>query len=272
MDDFPTGTYAQYLPKELREELIRYGAPWPEYIDRLPKDLQRQLFLRLPLRLILQLCKDPYFSWICEDETYWAQKAGVTVDYLRRYSYKPLHEAYLYAKYHERVLADIARLEKPKHPVEFRRFLALHKVIRNAIRTENLELLRYLLLEYILADINLLFENTHVLVKHPRVLHWLVDNNVDLSGGEGMEELAPDVYKTGGFESLRHLQKAAALPWSDIFMEFVKFTRNSRVVKRMLDEGLVKDRSFIEGSYRIANAERKTEMAGVLLAYLRSLG
>ena len=268
---FPTGTYAQYLPKELRRELIRYGAPWPQYIDRLPRDVQRQLFLRIPLRLILELCKDPYFSWICEDEVYWAQKAGTSVEHLRRYSIsKPLHEAYMYAKYHERILEDIASLENPEDPLEFRRDIALDKVVQTAIETENLELLHYLLLEYIRADINLLLENTHVLVKHPRVLHWLASNNVDLSEGEGMEELAPDVYKAGGFKALRWLQKVARLPWEDIFMQFVRFTRNFRVVKRMLGEGLVKNRSFIENAYRIANAERKTDIAAVLLARLKS--
>ena len=269
---FPTGTYAQYLPKELRRELIRYGAPWPQYIDRLPKDLQRRLFLIMSLPFILRMCKDPYFAWICEDEVFWAQKAGVSVEYLRRYSGdKPLHEAYLYAKYHENTLANIAVILtqlNPEIPVEFHHNMAVDDVVTGAIQREEFSFLHYLLLEYIRGDLDLLFENMETITEHPRVVCWLKEHNVDLSEGEGMVEWAIPVFNKGGYEALSCFKRISGISWGDILLEFAENSNNFRVVKALLDKGVVKKRSVIEDAYRRAVAAGKTRVAEVIRAYL----
>ena len=41
------GTYLQHLPKDLREELIRFGGYWPSYIERLPPELRKVLAMHL---------------------------------------------------------------------------------------------------------------------------------------------------------------------------------------------------------------------------------
>ena len=265
------GAYAQYVPKELRQELIRYGDPWPQYIDRLPKDLQRQLFIRLPYKAILKLCKDPYFFWICEDEIYWAQRADVSVEYLRRYSRdRPLPESYFYAKYHERTLADIVALEDPDDFPATRLFFAVEKVVRQAIKMEDFPLLHYLLLEYIRNDITLLLDNMSLIRKHPKVLCWFKDNNVDLSQGE-MDDLIPLIlpaYKAGKFKVVKCLQKVTRLSWDDILKEFAQWTDNRALVKRILDKGWIKDPRTIEDAYRIAFEMGNTEMAKFLRSYL----
>ena len=263
---FPVGTY---IPKEF----IRYGASWPQYIDRLPKDTQRQLFIHLPYKAILRLCQDPYFSWICEDEVYWAQRAGVTVEYLRRYSRdRSLPEAYFYAKYHERTLADIAALEDPEDFPAIRLFYAVEKVVRQAIKMEDFPLLHYLLLEYIRTDITLLLDNLSLIGKHPKVLCWLEDNNVDLSQAEDIDDLFALIlpaYKTGKIKMVQCLQKVTRLSWDDILLEFVQWTDDRELVKHILDKGWVKDPHTIESAYRIALGMRsRTEMAKLIRSYL----
>ena len=205
------------------------------YWSRVPRDIQREILLRLPYDDILRLSqadetfeadqalsRGNEFDWITKDVDYWSKRANVDrrtfIDRARNHlSY---HDTYLSLKYATmaKKLCKDARyaygsrinylhwacalrhvlkdtLQKPETQYEFARYVLDRAEDRAKVVSETLD---------------------NILIYHPKILHWVSSLGIRIVGRYVRGHVVLSTYEFGGMYAVKCLEPIVEIYWGDV--------------------------------------------------------
>ena len=220
------------------------------FATRFPKDIQREILLRLPYDDVLCLSQDPEFAWVHTDVDYWSTRANV-----ERWMFTITTDAYplLYLKLRYEHLA--LELLRPTLHIYGPEVSCVHwvnvlnKVLSNPDLSPDVryEFARYILDRESKDRERIVDACIHYIVQHPRLLRWISTTGIHISSPFVCVVLS--AYEFGGMSAIHCLENIATILWDNPSIRGVH--RHLELVRYIVEKRKV-DRCTLECVYENA--------------------
>lgn len=246
-------------PRPLAPETFEYPLRTPfadlppplGYYAQLPKDLQRELLLRLSYEDILGLCKSGWFSWLCKDVDFWAKKANVDRETFVLTAAKTKQDFPMtYLDLRTRA-GEIFQEFKSGFAPRTKATLIWSELLYQRMNTMPDEELKDIL-RYIFASVKtpeyIISYNFQSFAETPRLLCWLASLGIHITSPK-IARIAGDIvyiaHNHGGMEAVRCLEALSDINWKDAFVP----ARQLELVRYIIEEKGMRDKVTIRKVY-----------------------
>ena len=191
------------------------------YWSHVPRDIQREILLRLPYDDILCLTKSDEFAWVTKDADYWSKRANVN---RREFTDRAdINYPKLYLELRYKIMATNlvedsrilygSRISYSHYACALRRYI-LHDEPQPDMKYE---FTRYLF-DLVCVDdwSNVVTESLHSMVHHPKILRWVSSLGVRVLEYSVCANTLIPAYKAGGIESVRCLDEIVTISWHNV--------------------------------------------------------
>ena len=186
------------------------------FATRFPRDIQREILLRLPYDDILYLCKDQTFAWISKDADYWAARANVERRVFAESIGTKYHWIYLNLRYGDMVARIIQNtLERYESIVGYVHWAnVFYTVIFDPLVSPDAKC-EFALYVFSVCDQwkRIINENLYTVAKHPKILKFLASTGVRLTMDTRGALVA--AYENGGMSAVHWLESIADIDWDN---------------------------------------------------------
>ena len=219
------------------------------FITRFPRDIQREILLRLPYDDVLCLSQDPEFAWISKDAEYWSKRANVK---RRKFANRVCDYPKLYLELrYTSIITELLSDARPYYgsTLDYRHFAcALHHVLQDTTLQPDVqyEFTRYSFV--LLRDWNnLVSACLDSIARHPKILKWVSSLGVRTPEYHIYADTLLSAYKSGGIDSVKCLDSIAMISWRDAIV--VGDAYHHVDLMRYIVEGKKVDKAFLGRTY-----------------------
>ena len=182
------------------------------YWSHFPRDIQREILLRLPYDDVMCLCQDDAFAWINQDADYWSKRANVK-QWVFSVSFDAYPEVYLRLRYGAKVKA-LLNDESLGFVGWIRWSNALTKVLTDGNLSRDV---RYEFAIYMFSQAEDWKERVsncmRTIVKHPKILKWIANTGATIDAST--RGMICKTYKHGGIVAVHDLESITEIDWDD---------------------------------------------------------